>query len=157
MPTIDQIRAAIAATIVSAVPAAAVHDYERFAADQAKFREFYLSGAAPDQRILGYHVRRASTREVAESTGRWSIWHRWRIRGAMAVDDADASEKLFDAQIETIRTAFRADESLGGLIFGMVEASTGEVGIQVLDEGPVMFAGVLCHFAEMRLTTQHLL
>ncbi len=158
MPTIDQIRAAIQAKIEAVPGAGTVHDYERFAADQAKFREFYLSGAAADRRILGWHVRRAATRETYIDVSRWVVRHEWRVRGFMAINDADATEKLFDALIEAIRDAFRANPTLTEEPdYCDVVTDEQRAGVQVADSGPVMFAGVLCHAARLEFTSRHYL
>lgn len=157
-PTVSEIRAAIAEKIFSVAPAIAVHDYERYTKNMSDLKALYLSTDplnADAARLNGYHVRKVSTRRVFVDTGRWSIWHRWRIRGLMALDDADATEKIFDEQIETIADAFRADDTLGGLIAGTVDPESGEAGLQVLESKPVMFADVLSHWAELGLTTQH--
>lgn len=159
MPTVNQIRAAIAEKIHGVNPAVAAHEYERYTKNQSDLLAMYQAPDSLDAtkaRLNGYHVRKVSTREVFVDTGRWSIWHRWRIRGLMSLDDADESEKLFDTQLEAIRDAFRLDDTLGGLILGTIDPESGEAGMQVIEQKPVMFAGVLCHWAEMGLSTQHL-
>ena len=162
VPTVTQLRAAIAEKIFAIDPQIAVHDYERNAKDMSALAALYKSGDPAAPRLNGYHVRRVATREVFVDTGRWCVWHRWRIRGVMGMSDANASEKLFDEQIEAIRVAFRDIEGqvtdpLGKLILGTIDDKSGEAGIQVLDSKPVMFAGVLCHWAELGLATQHLI
>ncbi len=157
MPTLDEIRAAIKAKIMAAtaLPAANVHDYERFTAEQARFRELYLYGVAPNQRIHGYHIRRIGTAERHLAVGRYVVDHSWQLRGFLGIEDADATEKAFDAEIETIRTAIRDDDTLGNLIATCINDS--QAGVQVIDSGPVMFAGVLCHAARLALMTRHYL
>lgn len=158
MPTIDQIRGAIKTKIQTVPNIGIVHDYERFAAEQAKFRTLYLSGVAPNQRIQGWHVRRVATRETYIALSRWVVRHEWRIRGFMAIDDADATEKLFDTLIEAIRDAFRAAPTLTAEPdYSEVVTDEERAGVQVADSGPVMFAGVLCHAARLELTSRHYL
>jgi len=155
MPTLDEIRVAIAEKIFNLDPSVAVHQYERYTKNASDLVAMYKSGSDGDARLHGWHVRRFATREELVAVGEWSIWHSWRIRGFMSLDDADESEKLFDTEIEAIRDSFREDETLGGLVLENI-APSGEAGIQVLASQPVMFAGVLCHSAELGLTTQHL-
>lgn len=155
MPTLDQIRAKIAEKIFALDNAVAVHEYERYAKDMRVLVALYKSGPPENPRLHGWYVRRVATKEIFVDTGRWSIWHIWRMRGFMALDDADETEKLFDDFIESIRDTFREDQDLGGLVFQCI-AQNGESGVQVISSGPVMFAGVLCHSAELGLTTQHL-
>lgn len=155
MPTLDQIRAAIKTKIegVGGV-AAVVHEYEPYAKSAAALKAKYVTGNPA--RLHGYHIRRVATREILDDIARWHVFVGWRIRGFMGLEDAEATEKLFDTKIELIRDAFRADDSLGGLIFDSMDPRSNEIGVQVLDHRPVMFADVLCHFAELGLTTQHL-
>jgi hypothetical protein len=154
MPTLDEIRAAIKAKIEGVGGVGVVHDYERYAKEPSKFKTFYVSGN-PAQ-LLGWHIRRVTTRELLEDIARWRVVVGWRIRGFMGIADATATEKAFDLKIELIRDAFRADDSLGGLIFSCIDPQSNEVGVQVLDHRPVLLHDALCHFAELGLTTQHL-
>ncbi len=157
MPTLDQIRAAIANKIQGVDAQIAVHDYERYTKQYSDLIAMYKAGDPAAPRLNGYHVRNVGTRETIVDSGRGSIWHRWRIRGFMSLDDADETEKLFDNQIEAIRDAFRIDDDLGKLVLTCIDDKSGEAGIQLLEQKPVMFAGVLCHSAELGLTTQHLI
>lgn len=156
MTTFADIRAAIAAVIQSVDETMAVHEYERYTKNASDLIAMYKSGDPDNARLHGWHVRRVGTRERAESIGRWSIWHNWRLRGFMALDDADESEKLFDAEIEAIRDAFRADATLGGLVVDCISPDGEMTGAQVLASQPVLFAGVLSHSADLQLWTQHL-
>jgi hypothetical protein len=75
----------------------------------------------------------------------------------MSLDDAAASELVFDDLIESIRDAFAADETLGGTVAQCAVpddgSGNGESGIQLDDTGPAMFAGVLCHVCRLGLNT----
>lgn len=155
MPTLNQIRAKIAEKIFALDNAVAVHEYERYTKNASDLVALYKSGPPENPRLHGWYVRRVGTKEIFVDTGRWSIYHAWRMRGFMALDDADETEKLFDERIEAIRDTFRYDPDLGGLVFECI-AQNGESGVQVISSGPVLFAGVLCHSAELGLTTQHL-
>lgn len=154
MPTLDQIRTAIKTKIETVANVGQVHKYERLARTPAAFAALYHFGAPP--RILGWYIRRVRTREVFEDTGRWSVFHYWRIGGFMGIEDADATEQLFDMKIEEIRAAFRTDDDLAGLTFSSIDPGNREAGIQVIDHKPVLFAGALCHHALLGLMTQHL-
>lgn len=157
MPTVNEIRAAIAEKIFSLDKTVAVHEYERYAKSNSDLVAMYKSGDdAATARLHGWHIRNIATREVFVDTGRWSIWHTWRIRGFMSLDDKNETEKLFDTFIESIRDAFRTDDSLGGLLFSCTEPDGNVNGVQKLNAMPVFFGGVLCHSAELGLTTQHL-
>lgn len=153
MPTLDQIRAAIAGKL-SAVPnVGRVHDYERYAAQGGEMKALYVATIAGAPQLRGWFVRRVRTREDSDDLGRYVVTHGWQIRGYLALDDAAASEKTFDALVEAIRDAFREDENLGGLVSSTVVEDA--AGAQVEDSAPVLFAGVLCHSARLRLATRH--
>lgn len=153
-PTITEIRAAIKTRVATASGADKVYDYERYSKEQAALATLYKTSG---NRLHGYYIRRLRTRELHIDIGRYVVDHTWLIRGFMSLDDADASEKTFDTTIEAICTAFRTNS----LVMADVEtcfAEDGdavESGIQVLETGPVMFSGVLCHSARLGLTTRH--
>ncbi|MCP4700274.1 MAG: hypothetical protein GY862_25995 [Gammaproteobacteria bacterium] len=44
-------------------------------------------------------------------------------------------------------------QTLGGVVCSTVDDS--QAGIQIVDSMPVMFAGVLCHSAKLKLNTWH--
>lgn len=156
-PTLNQIRAAIKAKIESVPDRGVVHEYEPYFREPSKLLAKYQFGAPA--RIFGWHIRRVGTRELLDDIARWHVFHSWRIRGFMGIEEADETEKLFDTKIELIRDAFRADDSLGNLLFDTTTTNAAgpkEIGIQVLQCQPVMFCNALCHHAELGLTTQHL-
>ncbi|MBF0093989.1 MAG: hypothetical protein HQL34_05530 [Alphaproteobacteria bacterium] len=147
MTTLSQVRAAIVAKLLSVPGVGQVHDHQPFLKTEAKLRELYVANGL----LLGWHVRRIGTRETSPSVGRFVERHLWLIQGVMAFDDSGASELAFDGLIEAIRAAFRADETLSGLVGGTADQEV--AGIQVEDSLPVMFCGVLCHSARLTLTT----
>jgi hypothetical protein len=152
MTTVTQIRDAIKAKLEGIAGIGVVHRYERLAARVADLKALYVSGAPA--KLLGWHIRRISTSEVSPALGSYTIDHRWQIRGFMAIDDATESELAFDNLIEAIRDAFRADETLGGLIKG-TQVPPPTIGMQLIEHGPVMFADVLCHGARLGYATRH--
>lgn len=150
MPTVGQIRDAIVAKMNGIAGIGRVHGFERYAKREADFVALFKS----TDKVLGWIVRRVATREISRIVGRSIVTHRWQIRGYMSLDDATQSEVAFDTLIEAVRDAFRADETLGGLIDDTV--ADGDVaGVQVDDSGPVFFGGVLCHGARLTLNTRH--
>lgn len=157
MATVAQIRAAIKAKLAAVAGVGKVHDYERFGARDADFQTLYKYEVATGvYRILGWNFYRESTRELDLNNGEVRLLHAWRITGYMGFDDADASGKLFDDLIETIRSAFRTDRTLGGLVDDIKDMSQeeGPAGVQVEAIEPVMFTGVLCHRARLSLLTE---
>lgn len=153
MATVAQIREKIRLKLVGVTGIGQVHDYERFSARDADFQALYKDGAT--NRIKGWNFYREATRELDLDNGEVRRVHTWRIAGFMSFDDADASGKIFDDLVEAVATAFRTDRTLGGTVEDIkdMDQEKGESGIQVDAIEPVMFAGVLCHRARLRLIT----
>lgn len=147
--SLEAVRAAIVARLRAVPGVGVVHDHERYVADQEGLAALYVSGA----QLLGWYVRRLRSLETSPALGRYVETTAWRIQGFMGLADADsgASELAFDALIESIREAFRTDETLGGMVASTVTDDA--AGIQVEQSGPVMFCGHLCHGATLSLTT----
>lgn len=153
--SLETVRAAIVERLAAVPGIGRVHEYERFAASETAFRTLYsYTGADHKPRLLGWHVRRAANAERRDDYVHDEVIT-WRIRGFMALEDESASEIAFDALIEAVRAAFRADHNLAGAC-----ASTDYndlAGLQLDESGPVMFAGVLCHGVTLTLYTRVLI
>jgi hypothetical protein len=153
MSTLAEIRAAIVAMHRAVPDVGEVHDRERYARSEEKFRElFVMTPAGAAKQVRGWWWRRTATRESTVSTGTVMNVHIWQCRGYMALNDEDGSELVFDTLIEALRDVVRADPTLGG-VCEQNSAEDGEDGVQVTDAGPVMFCGVLCHSAVLQLKT----
>lgn len=153
MPTTTEIRDAIKVKLEGIAGIGVVHHYERLAKTVGELKAMYVSGAPA--KLLGWNIRRVATSEVSPVVGRYTIDHRWQIRGFMAIDDSAETELVFDGLIDSIRDAFRADETLGNLIGG-TQAPPPTIGMQLIEHGPVMFADVLCHGARLAYSTRHI-
>ncbi len=150
-------RAALTALIGSVPAAGAVHAFERYLRDEAKFREAYLYTTDNGEKHLrGWWIRNTAIRESELGVGRVINEFTWRIRGLRSLQDDLASELEFDQLVEDVRAAFRVDPTLGGLSTAEVVSAT-DVGIQKIDAGPVLFCGVLCHTALLEVRTREYL
>ncbi len=154
MATLSAIRGAIKTKLLAVSGIGKVHDYERYAANDKQFQDLYKDTAS--NRIKGWNLYREATSERDLYNGSVRRVHTWRITGFMGIEDADATGKTFDDLVEVIATAFRTDRTLGGLVDDIKDMSQedGPSGVQVDSIEPVMFAGVLCHRARMRLLTE---
>lgn len=149
-----QHRAAIVALLASVPDIGIVHDRERYAANEAAFRDLYLyRSGTPEAQLRGWWVRRVATFEASPHVGRTLNVHTWSIRGYTAFRDGEATELVFDALIEQFRALVRTDPTLGGACEVGPLGENEPDGVQVTDAGPVMFAGVLCHSALLQLKT----
>lgn len=143
------IRTAIVTRLEAVAGIGVVQPYERYAKDLARLRELYVY----QSQVRGWFVRRAGWRETAQAGELRTVDTRWQIRGYLSLDDDGASELAFDALVHLIHEAFRADDTLGGIVDSLWTDQA--AGVQGDDLGPVMFAGVLCHGARLSLTTRH--
>lgn len=134
-------RAALVAKLKSVAGIGVVFDYERYAKDEKAFRELYASGG----KVLGWHIRRVARRETAIFN---EVSVTWEIRGFYGLADGEASELAFDDLIDAIGDAFRADPTLSGVF--MYPHDEDQPVPELVDSGPVVFAGVLCHSARLR-------
>lgn len=155
MSTLRDIRSAIVATMQGVAGIGVVHAHEPYAKAMDKLKSLYV----PDGETVlhGWFVRREAAIETGRIIPRSVEYLKWRIQGVYALDDAAASELAFDDLLEDLRDAFRANDTLGGTVAQCAMPDGSEAGLQVLDAGPVMFAGVLCHAARCQLTTQRYL
>lgn len=142
------IRNAIVTKLAAVPNIGIVHAYERYTQEQAKFAALYKH----EGKILGWNVRRLSTREIEGATTFNREIHRWQIRGYSSLVDDTASELVFDNLVEAVRAAFRNDETIGGTV--ETTAADGLIGLQLDDSGPVMLGGILCHGVRLTLATQ---
>ncbi|MBR0346980.1 MAG: hypothetical protein IJI03_17160 [Rudaea sp.] len=151
--SIREIREAIVARMSAIPDIGVVQKFERYAKDEATLKKFYYSPAHGNLR--GWYVRRLATSESGNRQASSVEVCTWRIRGYMSLSDAAETELVFDDLIEGVRDAFVPDESLGGLVDQCSDPTNidGVSGIQLIDAGPVMFGGVLCHSARLELLT----
>jgi hypothetical protein len=151
---IERTRAAIVAALQAVPGIGAVHDRERYASQAATLRALYVVQTETGEQLHGWYVRRLAFRVERNGAGMRRVFTTWQLRGFMALQDEAGSELAFDAVIDAVRAAFDADPTIGGAVQSTLFER--EVGAQLTASGPVMFAGVLCHAADMTLTTETL-
>lgn len=152
------IRAQIVAVLQSVPDIGVVHSYERYAKDLSQLVAHYgyTPGSDPTQ-LRGWFVTRLSVQEITKVQPRVVEITRWIVRGFMGLNDAAATELAFHDLVEAVRDAFRGNETLNDTVsqcaIPVPNQGYGEAGIQMLDAGPVLFGGVLCHSARLALNT----
>jgi len=143
------IRAEIAAIVGGVADIGKVYDYERHASSWAKFIQLFKATIGGQPQIRGWEISRVRVAETLETLGGGPAAtdnkHTYAIQGYLGVNDAEASEKTFEALIEEIRAAFRANPTLNG-------AADGHDYIQAETIDTRMFGSVLCHYAKLLLT-----
>lgn len=145
-------RAAIVAVMRAVPEIGVVHPYERYAAEKTALRALYVVHTAAGDQLRGWYVRRLAARTTRNGTGRAVVQTSWHIRGFMALADAEQSEIVFDGLIDAVRRAIYDNPTLDGAVMSTLFEK--EAGAQLQASGPVMFAGVLCHSADLVLTTE---
>ncbi len=139
MPLITDIRARIKTDLLTVSGIGQVHDYERFAADPTSFASFFVSAGL----VNGWTV-------VVGMDSHWSSGHevdrfyRVTIRGYRVLNDAAASAKTFDEEIDGVMTALENDWHLNHLVENL------EDGIEAGDPEHRLFGEVLCHYIEIK-------
>lgn len=145
------LRAAIAAQLATVPGIGRVHDRERALASDKSLRDLYSDGSG-NSPINGWHIRRTGRVEKGDFG---QVLTTWEMRGFRAISDADDSELAFDDVIDGITEAWR-DNPRMGVLACLASAEDGAPIIpELADSGPVMFCGVLCHHATLRLVTRH--
>jgi hypothetical protein len=137
-------------TILSAVTnVGKVYDYERWAANWNTFIDLFKTTISGVDQIRGWEISRRSVgeKQVVITIGSQAHEddHTYIIRGYMGVSDSAATEKAFNALIESVRTAFRTNKNLNGTC-----ERHGRVQVAVIEART--FGSVLCHYAELSLT-----
>jgi hypothetical protein len=156
--TLEMIRAAIGNRMKTVAELGVVWPYERYAANEKDFQALYLWKPNPDEpahEMRGWFIRRLSRREYEKSATYIRVGHDWQIAGYMALQDQRATELLMDNLVEQLCGAFRLDLTLGGLVEDRPAGQDAPSGLQLVDSGPYMLGGVLCHGVKLTLTTAH--
>jgi len=147
-------RAALVATLAAVPDAGVVHAWERYAKDLGRLRALYVAQLPEGDQLRGWYVRRLAFQVTRNGAGRAFVHTTWLLRGLMAVSDEAQSELVFDDLVDAVRRAIEADPTLGGAV--QTTLFEKELGAQLQAAGPVMFAGVLCHAADLVVTTETL-
>lgn len=158
MASTEAIRAAIAARLLTVQGLGVLHLYERYAKAEKEFQTLFMwqpPHIDAQKELRGWFIRRVARREVEETHTRTSVRMDWQIRGFMGLRDGLASEIEMDAVADRVIAAIKADLTLGGLLDDQQEPP-GSVGAQLVESGPFMFAGALCHGVRLDWTTAHI-
>jgi len=148
------VRDAIVAKLNAVPGIGKVNAYQRYADEMRDLEAMYVA----DGVLLGWFVSRVGVVELTAKNRMTIEKNKWLISGFMAINDANASELVFDDLLDLVRDAFRTEqleEAPGRIIYR--DDIGKQTGIAIDDVVPALFAGVLCHFAKCTLITQQLL
>lgn len=131
-------------TIVSGVSGiGVVHDYERSSRGVGEWLDIMTSGG----KINGWTISREATESEWEHHTTNRLRHVFKIKGYYAVDDANTSEKTFQALVDLVRKAFNRQETLSGDALISGPAQIDFVGIREIAPDSSYFV----HVAELTL------
>ena len=125
-----------------------VHDYERQAADLARFILLFKDSAG---KILGWEITRRAASE--HSAGASFRHHQMVLKGYMGLQDEQASSKAFQVLADLVCEKFRSAVSPVGAIWQYRngdEPANAPAQIEIINDR--MFGSYLCHCAEIALS-----
>jgi len=125
-----------------------IHKYERWTNDWNVFLNFFKDPETG--RIFGWEIRRMSRPAEKLGGGEEQLTHFYRIKGYMALQDADQTELLFNAAIDALCDIFRGNHTLDNVCH-----DAGPMAVDLIEER--FFGNVLCHYAELRLPVAEIL
>lgn len=141
------IRDRIETTLSGVTGIGTVHDYLRWSNNWKNFlSQFKTSGDL----INGWMITRVSTKEEHETASHATKTHTFKIIGVYGLKDEDETEITFQALIESISAAFRADYGLNGQA-----VDTSPIQVEIVE--PRIFGNVLCHYCELSITASEIL
>lgn len=149
MATRAQIGEAIVAVLQGVAGIGLVYDRQRYSKSSKILVEFYVQSGV----LNGGFVSRPSFKKASPEGHTVIKYNSWEIDLFRAFQESGESELAFDAMIDAIDDAFDDNQTLDGVVDGIFGEE--QVGIRLVKSQPAMFAGVLCHYAKLSLTTEH--
>ena len=125
-------------------PVGRVHPYSRYTAETQQLKSLFQDA---DGAFRGWTITCEASPESAETNSQTERGYRWVIRGYLGWQDSLESEVTFQQLAESVCDALRADIDLGGLSARDCDPPA----VRLFD--PRMFAGVLCHYCEIVITS----
>lgn len=148
------IRAEIKNILSNVADVGKVYDYERWSADWNNFINLFKITISSIDQVRGWEIGRKAVKEektiIGPVSGGNERVHTFFIKGYMSVKDATATEKTFNALIESIASAFRSNLRLNNSA-----QSHDYVQCEIIETR--MFGGVHCHYAELTLIVTELI
>jgi hypothetical protein len=125
------------------------HDYSRWTADWNAFINLFKALIAGKSQIRGWEITRVAAPEKHQ--GAYLRFHKFEINGYMGLNDADATDKTFQALIDNVCERLRTAKDGSAWFYGDGGVSD-DAPAQALVIDERTFGGVLCHHATISLT-----
>jgi uncharacterized protein YuzE len=152
MAVLDNIREQIKVILAGVPGIGVVHDYERLAVEMQKIVNLLKDA---DGRINAcMFTREKMAKRAPTHQGPKERCHIFLIRKIMAINDADATGIIFDDHLDAIEAEFDKHITLNQTCYSIYAdwgPMAGVAGVQIEISEPRMIAGILCHYAELRL------
>lgn len=150
MSSSDVVRSAILEVLQAVPDIGKVYERERYSGTSTKLKDFYVVNGE----LAGGFIRRTGRRRETPDGGHtFLVTTTWEIHYFKGFQEATDSERLFDQTLDAIDRAFVLEPTLGDTVDTIM--GDDQAGIVLLTSQPAMFAGVLVHYAKMRLMTEH--
>ena len=152
------IRAQIKTVIESVSDHGVVYDYQRWSDDWNTLLGLFGVTISGQKQIRGWMISLENVAQVVESFMGGGddetilVTYQYLVMGFLGVDDSTASEKTMAALALAITKALTTDATLKAYV---LETESPPVRINTLSYR--MFAGILSHYVEMRITLQEVL
>lgn len=145
---LKDIRERIAAILASVDGMGRVHEYLRLAKNRDAFYAVFAHETAQGAKeVNAWMITRNKTPSERGPMQVVNRDHHFRFYGLRAVNDAEASELVFQELVEAIQRKFDSEFTLGGLAI-----NSGPVQVLVVEHRD--FSNVLCHAAELEYRVQ---
>lgn len=137
------IRAQIKTVVEGVTGVGTVHDWQRHSRSWATLKALYTSSGTVNSFTL-YRVSCATERDTMPTLLRS---HVFKIDGIRELDDANASEKTFQALLDALFTAFKNNQTLGSTCQNVDPLQIDQIGTEEI-EGTVYHVAsctLVCH------------
>lgn len=122
-----------------------VHDYPRYAADITTLKNL---GQTATNKFQLWFIERTAAPSIVNAQNQVFRQHQFTLWGFYALEDSTASEKTFQALLDSVMDAFDANITLNSTVDNQPQAA------QLLEKADVEFAGILCHRARILITAE---
>ena len=126
-----------------------VHDYSRYSGSNTEYRNLFKyqrKGQKKNVTLRGWMFSREAAPAVATEGNVFERVHAWTIRGYQQVEDAQASEREFQDNVDLVMEKFEDDFWLEKGAVRVAHRTTPITAVRIIH---VTYAGVLCHYAEL--------
>lgn len=120
-----------------------LHEFERYSKNTSDLAKLYAHNGI----VAGGFLRWTTAKTSMYALGAFEHRHVFELVLIRGWNDAEQSQLVFDQSIELLQTSFETDQRVGDWICTESDA----FGFELVRNEPAMFAGVLVHYAVLRI------